>query len=62
MVTWIGKKKGWKEEKEKTIESKVNTVTELTEVNSVKILINGEENQKFKDGEIDFSQNFIRNE
>ena len=30
--------------------------------NSIKILINGEENAKFKDGEIDFSQNFIRNE
>jgi len=40
----------------------VNSLTELTEVNSIKILINGEENAKFKDGEIDFSQNFIRNE
>lgn len=54
--------KGGKEEEEKTIESIVNTVTELTEVNSVRILINGEENQKFKDGEIDFTTNFIRND
>ena len=45
-----------------TIYSIVNTLTELTEVNSIKILINGEENAKFKDGEINFSQNFIRNE
>jgi len=53
---------GGKEEEEKTIECLVNSLTELTEVNSIKILINGEENAKFKDGEIDFSQNFIRNE
>lgn len=53
---------GGKEEEQKTIECLVNSLTELTEVNSIKILINGEENSKFKDGEIDFSQNFIRNE
>lgn len=53
---------GRKEEEQKTIECLVNSLTELTEVNSIKILINGEENAKFKDGEIDFSQNFIRNE
>lgn len=54
--------KGGKDEEEKTIECIVNTLTELTEVNSIKILINGEENLKFKDGEIDFCQNFIRND
>lgn len=59
---FINNHKGGKEEEEKTIESIVNTVTELTEVNSIKILINGEENQKFKDGEVNFSQNFIRND
>lgn len=53
---------GGKEEEQKTIECLVNSLTELTEVNSIKILINGEENAKFKDGEVDFSQNFIRNE
>lgn len=59
---FIDNHKGGKEEEEKTIESIVNTVTELTEVNAVKILINGEENQKFKDGEVELSQNFIRND
>lgn len=53
---------GGKEEEEKTIESLVNTLTELTEVNSIKILINGEENMQFKDGEVNFCQNFIRND
>ena len=53
---------GGKEEEQKTIECLVNSLTELTEVNSIKILINVEENAKFKDGEVDFSQNFIRNE
>lgn len=59
---FIDNHKGGKAEEEKSIECIVNTVTELTEVNSVRILINGEENQKFKDGEVDFSQNFIRND
>lgn len=59
---FIDNHKGGKDEEEKTIECIVNTLTELTEVNSIKILINGEENKKFKDGEIDFSINFIRND
>lgn len=59
---FVNNHKGGKEEEEKTIESIVNTATELTEVNSVRILINGEENQKFKDGEINFSKDFIRND
>lgn len=59
---FIDNHKGGKEEEEKTIESIVNTVTELTEVNSVRILINGEENQTFKDGAVEFSQDFIRND
>ena len=50
------------EEEQNTINSIVNTLTELTEVNSIKILINGEENKSFNDGEIDFTQNFTRNE
>ena len=36
-------------EKENMIKSIVNTVTELTEVNKVKILINGQTNDEFKD-------------
>lgn len=37
-----------------TINSILNTVTELTEINSIKILIDGEENKEFKDGKINF--------
>ena len=47
---------------EKTIESIVNTLTELTEVNSIKILREGEENKKFNDGEVSFEKIFIREE
>ena len=53
---------GGMEEEQNTINSIVNTLTELTEVNSIKILINGEENKSFSDGNIDFTQNFTRNE
>ena len=38
-----------KNEKENMIKSIVNTLTELTEVNKVKILIEGKENNEFKD-------------
>lgn len=48
-------------EEKNTIDSIVNTLTELTEVNSIKILINGEENKSFNDENIDFTQNFTRN-
>ncbi len=53
---------GGKEEEEKTIEGIVNTLTELTEVNEIKILINGEENKAFKDNQINFENNFLRND
>lgn len=59
---FINNHTGRLEEERKTIESIVNTLTELTEVNSIKILINGEENKSFTDGQIDFSQEFTRNE
>ena len=50
------------EEKEKqTIDAIVNTLTELNEVNYVRILINGEENLSFQDNIINFQDNFIRN-
>lgn len=49
------------EEEEKiTIHSIVKTLTELTEINSIRIKINGEENKEFKDGKIKFNQNFDR--
>ena len=36
-------------EKENMVKSIVNTLTELTEVNKVKILINGQINEEFKE-------------
>lgn len=42
-----------------TIYSIVNTMTNLTEVNSVKILIDGEENKAFKDNLIKFDDPFV---
>lgn len=43
-----------------SIDSIVNTLTELNEVNAVRILIDGEENKEFKDGGIKFNDNFLR--
>lgn len=54
-------KEGEKEEKI-TINSIVNTITELTEINGIKITINGEENKSFKDGKIEFDKIFKRDE
>ena len=47
-------------ERENAIYSVVNTVCELNEVNSVKILIEGEENAKFEDKGMDFSIEFFK--
>ena len=49
-----------KDELNLRIYSIVNTLTELNEINSVKILIDGEENKKIEGTDIDFSQNFTR--
>ena len=47
---------------EKTIiNAIVNTLTELNEVNGVKILINGQENKVFKGGKVNFKDTFTRN-
>lgn len=43
-----------------TIYSIVNTMTQLTEVNGVKILIDGELDKGFKDGKIKFDDAFIK--
>lgn len=43
-----------------TIYSIVNTMTELTEVNGVKILIDGEADKGFKDGKIKFDDAFVK--
>lgn len=50
---------GEKQEKQ-TINSILNTVTELTEINGIKILINGEKNKEFKDGKINFKNTFYK--
>lgn len=49
-----------KEEQIKIIKSIVNTVTELTEVNYIRILIDGEENKGFSDSDIMFNENISR--
>ena len=57
---FIENHKGGSEEESKTIYSIVNTLLELNEVKSVRILINGEENKSFKDGAINFNNNFVK--
>jgi len=47
-------------EESKTIYSIVNTLTELTEVEGLKILINGEEGKAFVDEAINFKEVFVR--
>ena len=53
---------GGEKEESTTIYSIVNTLTELTEVNGVKILIDGKEDGKFKDGKIKFTNPFVKTE
>lgn len=53
--------KGGEKEEKITIDSIVNTITELTEINEIKILINGEENKSFNDNKIKFDKPFKRN-
>lgn len=48
------------EEESKIISSIVNTLIELTEVSGVKILINGEENQSFESGNLNFNEIFLK--
>lgn len=50
---------GGEEQESITIYSIVNTMTRLTEVNAVKILIDGEENKAFKDSKIKFDDPFV---
>ena len=48
------------DEEKNTIYSIVNTVSELTEVNGIKILIDNEENNSFKDNNIKFHDAFFK--
>ncbi len=43
-----------------SIDAIVNTLTELNEVNAVKILIDGEENVNIENTEITLNENFTR--
>lgn len=51
---------GGLDEESKTIYSIVNTLTELNEVDGVKILINGEEGKAFTDEAINFKEVFVK--
>lgn len=57
---FIDKHIGGEENESNTIYSIVNTMTTLTEVNGVKILINGEENKEFKDKKLNFKEVFVK--
>ena len=57
---FIDNHKGGQEAENMTVYAIVNTLTQLNEVNSVKILINGREDQSFKDNKINFKNAFIR--
>lgn len=49
-----------KEQEELILKSIVNTVTELTEINKVSFLIDGEDGKGFPDGEVMFDKIFVR--
>lgn len=49
------------EEETLIVYSIVNTLTELNEVNGVRILINGEKDKEFIDGKINFKETFYKN-
>ncbi len=57
---FIENHKGGEEKESNTIYSIVNTMTELMEVNGVKILIDGKADQEFKDGKIKFDDAFVK--
>ena len=57
---FISNHSGGEKQEKLTIKSIVKTVTELTEINGIKIKIDGEENKEFKDGIIKFNQIFSR--
>ena len=55
---FIENHEGTLEAEQQTIDSIVKTLTELNEVEYVKILIDGEENLEFKDKQINFKEKF----
>lgn len=56
---FIENHQGGEEQESITIYSIVNTMTNLTEVNAIKILIDGKENQALKDNKIKFDDPFV---
>lgn len=50
-----------KEKEEIIIESIKKTMSQLVEINSIKIIINGESDKEFKDGCINFKEEFLIN-
>ena len=58
---FIENHEGGEKAEQATIKAIVNTLTELNEVNGVKILINGQENKEFKDEKVNFKDAFTRN-
>lgn len=56
---FIENHEGGEEKENATIYSIVNTMINLTEINGVKILIEGEENKAFKDNLIKFDDPFV---
>lgn len=57
---FIENHEGGIENEKNTIYSIVNTMTELTEINGIKILIENEENKSFKDEQIKFDEIFYK--
>lgn len=49
-----------KDQEEKIINSIVNTLTELSEIDSVKILVDGKEGEAFEDKGLNFQEKFVR--
>ncbi len=57
---FVSKHIGGEKEEKLTLQSIIKTLTELTEINGIKIKINGEENKEFKERKIKFNQIFNR--
>lgn len=57
---FIENHEGGSKKESNTIYSLVNTLTQLNEIDSIKILIEGKENQAFKDGQIKFNEPFLK--
>lgn len=57
---FIENHEGGTQKESNTIYSLVNTLTQLNEIDSIKILIEGQENTAFKDNKIKFNERFLK--